>query len=119
MRRGSFNQWLSFVGRKYFSMSWGMQEPILLMSWSLLRFTASSSAWSVIVPSYGAAMSTALDVTGSDSPAALQLRAMNIIYETTKERGTTIPIPTSMVDSISVALPLALAGKELPPKTKP
>ena len=56
-------------------------------------------------------------MTGSDSPAALQLRAMNIIYETTKERGTTIPIPTS-VDSISVALPLALAGKELPPKTK-
>jgi hypothetical protein len=51
------------------------------MSWSLLRFTASSSAWSVIVPSYGAAMSTSLDVTGSDSPAALQLRAMNIIYE--------------------------------------
>ena len=27
---------------------------------------------------------------------ALQLRAMNIIYETTKERGTTILIPTSM-----------------------
>jgi len=43
---------------------------------------------------------------GSD-PAALHLRAMNIIYETTKERGATILIPTSMVDSMSVALPAA------------
>lgn len=45
---------------------------------------------------------------GSD-PAALHLRAMNIIYETTKERGATILIPTSMVDSMSVALPAAFA----------
>jgi len=37
----------------------------------------------------------------SKNPAALQLRAMNIIYETTKERGTTILIPTSMVDSMN------------------
>ena len=44
------------------------------------------------------------------SAAALQLRAMNIIYETTKERGTTILIPTSMVDSMNVALPMALAA---------
>src|SRR5436190_6617642 len=51
----------------------------------------------------------------ADSPAALHLRAMNIIYETTKERGTTILIPTSMVDSMNVALPLALAGKVAPP----
>jgi regulator of protease activity HflC (stomatin/prohibitin superfamily) len=56
--------------------------------------------------------------TYEGSPAALHLRAMNIIYETTKERGTTILIPTSMVDSMNVALPLALAGKELP-KTTP
>jgi len=48
---------------------------------------------------------------GSD-PAALHLRAMNIIYETTKERGTTILIPTSMVDSMNVAVPLALAKDE-------
>ena len=33
-----------------------------------------------------------------NQPGALQLRAMNIIYETTKERGTTILIPSSMVD---------------------
>jgi regulator of protease activity HflC (stomatin/prohibitin superfamily) len=37
------------------------------------------------------------------SPAALQLRAMNIIYETTKERGSTILIPTAMVDSLNPA----------------
>jgi len=49
-------------------------------------------------------------------PAALQLRAMNIIYETTKERGTTILIPSSMVDTLnpSTALALALAGKGVP-----
>jgi len=45
-------------------------------------------------------------------PVALQLRAMNIIYETTKERGATILMPTSMVDSLnpSATLALALAG---------
>jgi len=44
-------------------------------------------------------------------PAALQLRAMNIIYETTKERGATILMPTSMVDAMNPAVALALAGK--------
>jgi regulator of protease activity HflC (stomatin/prohibitin superfamily) len=39
--------------------------------------------------------------TYARSPAALQLRAMNIIYETTKERGATILIPTAMVDSMN------------------
>ena len=34
---------------------------------------------------------------------------MNIIYETTKERGATILMPTSMVDSMSLALPAAFA----------
>jgi regulator of protease activity HflC (stomatin/prohibitin superfamily) len=46
-------------------------------------------------------------------PWALQLRAMNIIYETTKERGATILMPTSMVDSLNpsaATLALALAG---------
>ena len=47
----------------------------------------------------------------ADNPGALQLRAMNIIYETTKERGTTILIPTSMVDSMNPALALVLAGQ--------
>ena len=55
--------------------------------------------------------------TYGSNAAALHLRAMNIIYETTKERGATILMPTSMVDSMSVALPAAfmaegkLAGK--------
>jgi regulator of protease activity HflC (stomatin/prohibitin superfamily) len=47
----------------------------------------------------------------ADHPAALQLRAMNIIYETTKERGTTILIPTAMVDSMNPAGALVLAGQ--------
>jgi len=39
--------------------------------------------------------------TYADHPAALQLRAMNIIYETTKERGATFLIPTSMIDALN------------------
>ena len=46
-----------------------------------------------------------------DNPAALQLRAMNIIYETTKERGVTILMPSSMVDAMNPAAALARAGK--------
>jgi regulator of protease activity HflC (stomatin/prohibitin superfamily) len=48
-------------------------------------------------------------------PVALQLRAMNIIYETTKERGATILMPTSMVDSLNpsvTTLALALASDQ-------
>jgi hypothetical protein len=45
----------------------------------------------------------------ADYPAALQLRAMNIIYETTKERGATILIPTAMIDSLNPAGALARA----------
>jgi regulator of protease activity HflC (stomatin/prohibitin superfamily) len=48
---------------------------------------------------------------------ALQLRAMNIIYEATKERGATILIPSSMVDSLNpsvTSLALSLATKEMP-----
>jgi regulator of protease activity HflC (stomatin/prohibitin superfamily) len=45
----------------------------------------------------------------AEQPGALQLRAMNIIYETTKERGTTILIPSSMVDSMNPAVATATA----------
>jgi regulator of protease activity HflC (stomatin/prohibitin superfamily) len=51
----------------------------------------------------------------SGHPVALQLRAMNIIYETTKERGATILMPSSMVDSLNpsaATLAFALAGRE-------
>lgn len=54
----------------------------------------------------------------ANEPAALQLRAMNIIYETTKERGTTILIPTSMVDSMNPTVALALAGQGKEPAAK-
>jgi len=47
----------------------------------------------------------------AQNPAALQLRAMNIIYETTKERGTTILIPTALVDSMNPASALFLASQ--------
>jgi regulator of protease activity HflC (stomatin/prohibitin superfamily) len=40
--------------------------------------------------------------TYGHNPVALQLRAMNIIYEATKERGSTVLIPSSMVDSFNV-----------------
>jgi regulator of protease activity HflC (stomatin/prohibitin superfamily) len=58
--------------------------------------------------------------TYAAEPAAMQLRAMNIIYETTKERGTTILMPTSMVDAMNpgAAVALALAGQN-PPAAKP
>lgn len=53
--------------------------------------------------------------TYAGNPAALQLRAMNIIYETTKERGATILVPSMMIDSLNptnaVALASALAGR--------
>jgi len=55
--------------------------------------------------------------TYAGHPEALQLRAMNIIYETTKERGATILIPTGMVDSMNPAsstLALALATQAMP-----
>ena len=49
-------------------------------------------------------------------PWALQLRAMNIIYETTKERGATILMPSSMVDSLNpnaATLGFAMAGNAM------
>jgi regulator of protease activity HflC (stomatin/prohibitin superfamily) len=55
-------------------------------------------------------------MTYSDHPTALQLRAMNIIYETTKERGATILIPTSMVDSMNPVVALALTGEKAAPR---
>ena len=59
----------------------------------------------------------------ASSPEALQLRAMNIIYETTKERGATILMPTGMVDAMNPGVAAALAmtgqhpGRAAPPAT--
>ncbi|HEV2546734.1 MAG TPA: slipin family protein [Stellaceae bacterium] len=57
-----------------------------------------------------------------DNPVALQLRAMNIVYETTKERGATILMPSSMVDAMNPAGIMGLASlaqstTSAPPKT--
>ena len=57
--------------------------------------------------------------TYADHPVALQLRAMNIIYETTKERGATILIPSAMVDSLNPASALVLANLGTLPQCKP
>jgi regulator of protease activity HflC (stomatin/prohibitin superfamily) len=47
----------------------------------------------------------------AEHPAALQLRAMNIIYETTKERGATILMPTAMVDAMNPAVAWAVGER--------
>ena len=60
----------------------------------------------------------AADIYAS-SPAALQLRAMNIIYETTKERGATILMPSAMVDAMNPGAVLGLATLARPPRTAP
>jgi regulator of protease activity HflC (stomatin/prohibitin superfamily) len=53
--------------------------------------------------------------TYGHNPVALQLRAMNIIYETTKERGSTVLIPTSMIDSLNVGGVMGLTGAAASP----
>ncbi|HST76192.1 MAG TPA: serine hydrolase, partial [Acetobacteraceae bacterium] len=47
-------------------------------------------------------------------PGAMQLRAMNLVYEATKERGMTIVVPSAMADSLNaggLAGLLSAAGK--------
>jgi regulator of protease activity HflC (stomatin/prohibitin superfamily) len=53
------------------------------------------------------------------SPTALQLRAMNIIYETTKERGATILIPSQMIDAMNPGGILGLTAAAQPPAAPP
>jgi regulator of protease activity HflC (stomatin/prohibitin superfamily) len=56
----------------------------------------------------------------ADHPGALELRAMNIIYETTKERGATILMPTAMVDAMNPsAIAAALASLQPPTAIAP
>jgi uncharacterized membrane protein YqiK len=57
----------------------------------------------------------------ANNPTALQLRAMNIVYETTKERGATILMPSAMVDAMNPAGIIglsALAANATPPPAK-
>lgn len=45
--------------------------------------------------------------TYASTPGAMQLRAMNLVYEATKERGMTIVIPSAMADAMN---PVGLIG---------
>ena len=63
--------------------------------------------------------------TYADNPVALHLRGMNMLYESVKERGTTIIVPSSAVDSMNLGglagiTSLAKAGTgELPDQNPP
>jgi regulator of protease activity HflC (stomatin/prohibitin superfamily) len=45
--------------------------------------------------------------TYADNPVALHLRGMNMLYESVKERGSTIIVPSSAIDSMNLG---GLAG---------
>ena len=49
------------------------------------------------------------------NPVALQLRAMNIVYETTKERGATILMPSAMVDCMNPGGVMGIASMAASP----
>jgi regulator of protease activity HflC (stomatin/prohibitin superfamily) len=58
--------------------------------------------------------------TYANNPVALHLRGMNMLYESVKERGTTIIVPASAVDSMNLGgiaglTALAAAGGANPP----
>lgn len=62
--------------------------------------------------------------TYADNPVALHLRGMNMLYESVKERGTTIIVPSSAVDSMNLGsiagiTSLAKAGAGEPPDQSP
>jgi regulator of protease activity HflC (stomatin/prohibitin superfamily) len=54
--------------------------------------------------------------TYSDNPVALHLRGMNMLYESVKERGSTIIVPSSAVDSMNLG---GIAGLAALAKTTP
>ncbi len=60
----------------------------------------------------------------ADNPVALHLRGMNMLYESVKERGSTIIVPSSAVDSMNLGglagiTALAKAGETSPPDETP
>jgi len=62
--------------------------------------------------------------TYADSPIALHLRGMNMLYESVKERGSTIIVPSSAVDSMNLGgvagiTALAKTGETNPPGERP
>ncbi len=48
--------------------------------------------------------------TYKDNPVALHLRAMNMLYEAIKERGSTIIVPSSAVETMGLGANLAVAS---------
>jgi regulator of protease activity HflC (stomatin/prohibitin superfamily) len=52
------------------------------------------------------------------SPGAMQLRAMNLVYEATKERGMTIVIPSAMADSMNPSSLGGLLAASAPPSVE-
>ena len=48
--------------------------------------------------------------TYADNPAALHLRAMNMLYESVKERGSTIIVPSSAIDSMNLGGVAGITG---------
>lgn len=61
---------------------------------------------------FRAGTSVAVADTYAGHPIALQLGAMNVIYEIARERGATMPMPSLMADSLNApsAAMVALAG---------
>jgi regulator of protease activity HflC (stomatin/prohibitin superfamily) len=62
--------------------------------------------------------------TYADNPVALHLRGMNMLYESVKERGSTIIVPSSAVDSMNLGgiagiTSLAKAGTAAEPERGP
>jgi regulator of protease activity HflC (stomatin/prohibitin superfamily) len=62
--------------------------------------------------------------TYADNPVALHLRGMNMLYESVKERGSTIIVPSSAVDSMNLGgiagiASLAKAGTAAAPEADP
>jgi regulator of protease activity HflC (stomatin/prohibitin superfamily) len=62
--------------------------------------------------------------TYADNPVALHLRGMNMLYESVKERGSTIIVPSSAVDSMNLGgiaglTSLAKAGTAAAPEERP
>jgi len=60
----------------------------------------------------------------ADNPVALHLRGMNMLYESVKERGSTIIVPSSAVDSMNLGgvagiAALAKTGETNPPGERP
>ena len=45
-----------------------------------------------------------------DNPAALRLRAMNMLYEALKERGSMVIVPSSVVETMGLGGSLATAA---------